>query len=255
MRELALTFTAQRPPHPRSNTPQLHTPRLKLLAATDNPATIVTLSDQRESKGLSFRSFQVQPSRSRFLIANDNPTKIVTLSDQRESKGLSFLLLKPARERFLIANLELELPASHTKISLLTFSNRKKIAVFDLHFNKPTGRPHELSSPLAYPGDRCRHREAIRPPISNLNSRFTEFRSTWYKYTPYRISDRNKSTHFAFSRPQTRLTNYESPVRISVTTSRASCPAHRRPSPCPTRAIRWTETTSLEIAQSRASRT
>ena len=65
MRELALTFTAQRPPHPRSNTPQLHTPRLKLLAATDNPATIVTLSDQRESKGLSFRSFQVQPSRSR----------------------------------------------------------------------------------------------------------------------------------------------------------------------------------------------
>ncbi len=193
MRELALTFTAQRPPHPRSNTPQLHTPRLKLLAATDNPATIVTLSDQRESK------------------------------------GLSFLLLKPARERFLIANLELELPASHTKISLLTFSNRKKIAVFDLHFNKPTGRPHELSSPLAYPGDRCRHREAIRPPISNLNSRFTEFRSTWYKYTPYRISDRNKSTHFAFSRPQSathelRVTGHES-RNTTRTAFRSTIPA------------------------------
>ena len=130
VRELALAFTAQRPPHPRSNTPHLHTPHLKL------------------------------------LIANDNPTRIVTLSDQRESKGLSFLLLKPARARILIANLELEFLASHTKLSLLTFSNRKKIAVFYPRPSPPVGEPRKLSSPLGHPAI------AIAPASAHPSARF-----------------------------------------------------------------------------------
>ena len=131
VRELALAFTTQPPPRPRSNTPRQHTPHLKL------------------------------------PIANDNPTRIVILSDQRESKGLSFLLLKPARARFLIANLELKFLASHTKHSLLTFSNRKKIAVFHPCPSLPVGEPRKLSSPLGHAGDRHRTPSAIHQHGSN----------------------------------------------------------------------------------------
>ena len=163
VRALALAFTAHRPPRPRSNTPQLRT------------------------------------SRSKLLIANDNPARIVTLSDQRESKGLSFLLLKPARARILIANLELEFLATHTKRGPLRFSNRKKIAVFDPAPSPPIGEPKKLSLPLAFGAARCRRRTAVHPHIFNRNSRFTGFRSTCCKHAPYQISNRNKNAHFAFS--------------------------------------------------------
>ena len=84
----------------------------------------------------------------------------------------------------LIANLELEFLASRTKFSLLTFSNRKKIAVF-----------HPCPS-------RCRLLRPVHPHISNRNSRFTEFKSTCRKHAPYQISNRNKNAHFALSCPR-----------------------------------------------------
>jgi hypothetical protein len=143
-REPALAFTAQRSSHPRSNTPQRHTPRLKFLAANDNPTRTVTLlvlrnegSDQRESKGLSLR--RLAPSRS--------------------------TLPRPPRRP--IANLELEFLASHTKHSLLSFSNRKKIAVFDPHLSPPIGEPRKLSSPLGCPDDRYSTRSAAHQHVSN----------------------------------------------------------------------------------------
>jgi hypothetical protein len=161
---------------------------------------------------------------SQFLIAKDNPTRIVILSDQRESKGLSFrsLQLKPSRLRLLIANLELELLASRTKLSSLTFSNRKKIAVFDPAPSPPIGEPKKLSLPLAFRDARCRRRAVIHPHISNRNSRFTEFRSTCCKHTPYQISNRNKNVHFALF--DTTNAAHESPATSHEprTTTRAA---------------------------------
>jgi hypothetical protein len=206
VRDLALAFTAQRPPHPRSSTPRLHTPHHSPLNA-----------------------YSPLPHPS--LIASDNPTRIVTLpvlrsegSDQRESKGLSFLSLqpRPSSPRFLIANLELELLATHTKRGLLRFPNRKKIAVFDPHRCGRSAESQELSSPLACQDDRCYRRRAIHPHISNRNSRFTEFRSTYCKRTPYQISNRNKNVHFAFYAFQIVSHESSASIRESRTTTRAA---------------------------------
>lgn len=159
-----------------------------------------------------------------FLIANDNPTRIVILSDQRESKGLSFrsLSLQLSRPNLLIANLKLEFLASGTKLSLLTFSNRKKIAVFDPTPDPRIGEPKKLSSPLAFRDNRFRRRRAIHLHFSNRNSRFTEFGSTYCKNTPYQISNRNKNAHLAFSGP--RIASHESRAanRDSRNTTRAA---------------------------------
>ena len=172
VRELALAFTARHSRRPRSNTPQLHTPHHSQLNANF-------------------------PRTEQGLFANDNPTRTVTLlvvrtegSDQRESKGLSFLLLKPARERILIANLELEFLASHTKISLLAFSNRKKIAVFNPH----------LSPSISEPDDRCRARSATHKHISN----------------------RDKNEHSAFYTSEIGSQGAHAPNRDSRTTTRAA---------------------------------
>jgi hypothetical protein len=188
VRELALAFTAQRPPRPSSASLRLRKPDLELLIANDNPNRIVILSDQRESKGLSFRSLQLKPSRS----------------------GL------------LIANLELEFLASRTKLSLLTFSNRKKIAVFDPAPSPRIGEPKKLSPSLASPDDRCRCQSTIHPHISNRNSRFIEFRSTYCKQTSYRISNRDKNADSAFL--DTTNAAHESPAASHElrTTTRAA---------------------------------
>jgi hypothetical protein len=188
VRELALAFTAQRPPRPSSASLRLRKPDLKLLIANDNPTRIVILSDQRESKGLSFRSLQLKPSRS----------------------GL------------LIANLELELLASRTKRNPLVFSNRKKIAVFDPAPSPRIDEPEKRSSTVASPDDRCRCQRTIHPHISNRNSRFTGFMSTYCKQKSYRISNRNKNADFAFF--DTTNAAHESPAASheSRTTTRAA---------------------------------
>jgi hypothetical protein len=103
---------------------------------------------------------------------------------------------------FLIANLELEFLATETKRSSLTFSNRKKIAVFDPGPSAPVGEPKEISSPLTCLDDRSRPRRAIYQHISDRNSRFAEFRSTCCKHMPYQISNRNKNAYFALSASQ-----------------------------------------------------
>lgn len=206
VRELALALTAQRPPHPRSNIPQLHTPHHSPLNAHS-------------------------PLPHQSLIASDNPTGIVTLpvlrsegSDERESKGLSFLYLqlKPSRSRFLTANLELELFASRTKRSLLRFSNRKKIAVFDPHRCGRFVKSQELSSPLAHADDCSRRRKAANQHISNRNSRFTEFRSTCCKHTPDQISNRNKNAHLALFASQIAAHESHAANREPRTTTRAA---------------------------------
>ena len=199
MRELALAFTAPRSPRTRSNIPQLHTSHRSPLKA----------------------SF---PWLHQSLITNDNPNRIVILSDQRESQGLSFrsLLLKLLSLRLLIANLELELLARRTKLSSLTFSNRKKIAVFDPAPSPPIGEPKKLSSPLAFRDARCRRRTAIRQHISNRNSRFTEFRSTCCKHTLYQIPDRNKNAHFAFFDTTSAAHESHAATREPRTTTRAA---------------------------------
>jgi len=197
VRELALAFTAQCSPRTRSGTSRLPT-------------------SHHPSPNANF------PWPRRSVIASDNPTRIVILSDQRESKGLRSLQLKPSRLRLLIANLELELLASRTKLSLLTFSNRKKIAVFDPAPSPPIGEPKKLSSPLAFRDARSRPRRAIHPHISNRNSRFTEFRSTCCKHKPYQISNRNKNAHFALF--DTTNAAHESPATSHEprTTTRAA---------------------------------
>ena len=181
VRELAVAFIARCSPHPRSNAFQLTTPLHSLLNANIR-----------------------WPHRH--LIANDNPTSIVILSDQRESKGVPFrsLQLKLFSPRFLIANLELEFLASRTKLSLLTFSNRKKIAFF-----------HPCPSSR-------RARRAIHPHISNRNSRFTEFRSTCCNRAPYQISNRNKNAHFAFSDSTSMSHQSHAATRAPRTTTRAA---------------------------------
>jgi len=158
----------------------------------------------RRSPRARINPFQPLKLHLELLIANDNPTRIVTLSDQRESKGLSFLLLKPARARILIANLELEFLASRTKFSLLTFSNRKKIAVF-----------HPCPS-------RCRLLEPVHPHISNPNGRFTEFKSTCCKHTSYQISNCNKNALFAFSDSPSASHQSHAATREPRTTTRAA---------------------------------
>jgi hypothetical protein len=206
VRELALAFTAQRPPHPRSSTPRPHTPHHSPLNA-----------------------YSPLPHRS--LIASDNPTRIVILpvlrnegSDQREPKDLPFRSrsLKPSSPRFLIANLELELLASRTKRSLLRFSNRKKIAVFHPRPSPPIGEPTTLSSPLASPSDRCRLRRPVHPHISNRNSRFTGFGSTCCKHTPYQIPNRNKNVHFALFDTTNAAHESHATSHESRTTTRAA---------------------------------
>ena len=205
-RELALAFAAQRPPHPRSNTPWLHTPQHSPLNA-----------------------YSPLPHQS--LIASENPRRIVTLpvlrgegSDEREPKGLSFLYLqlKPSSPRFLIANLELEFLATHTKRGLLRFSNRKKIAIFDPCPSPPIGEPKKHSSPLTHPDDRSRRRKAANEDISNRNIRFTEFRSTCCKHAPYQISNRNKNAHFAFSDSPSVSSGSHAATREPRTTTRAA---------------------------------
>ena len=179
VRELALAFIARRSPRARSNVFRLTTPLHSRLNA-------------------SIHWPHWHP------IANDNPARIVILSDQRESKGVAFrsLQLKLFSPRFLIANLELEFLATRTKRGLLRFSNRKKIAVFDPRRRGRFVESQELSSPLACPNDRSRRRKASNQHISNRNSRFTEFRSTYCKHAPYQISNRNKNAHFALSCPR-----------------------------------------------------
>jgi hypothetical protein len=164
VRGLTLAFTAQCPPHPRGNTLQLQTPHLKP------------------------------------RIANENPTRIVTLSDQPESKGRSFLLLKPAREKILIANPELEFLATHRKCGLLTFANRKKIAGFDPRLSTPFSEPKKLSSSLICPDDRSRRRRVARQHISN----------------------RNKNTHFAFPDSTNASPKSHTATREPRTTTRAA---------------------------------
>ena len=173
VRELALAFTAPRSPRTRSGTSRLPTSHRSPLKANF-------------------------PWLHQSLITNDNPNRIVILSDQRESKGLRSLQLNPSRLRLLIANLELELLARRTKLSSLTFSNRKKIAVFDPAPSPPIGEPKKLSLPLAFSDARCRRRAVIHQHISNRNTRFTEFRSTCCKHMLYQIPNRNKNVHFAF---------------------------------------------------------
>jgi hypothetical protein len=192
VRELALAFIPRPSPRPRSNTPRplnasLHSPHRSLIAS-DNPARIGILSDQREGKGPSFRSLQLKPSRSRLLIAN----------------------------------LELEFLASRTKRSLLTFSNRKKIAVFDPRPSPPIGELRKLSSPLSHPDNCSRRRRAISQNISNRNSRFTEIRSTYSKHTPYQISNRNKNVHFAFFDSTRARHGFHAANRQPRTTTRAA---------------------------------
>ena len=172
VRELALAFIARRSPRARSNVFRLTTPLHSPLNAN-----------------IRWPHWH--------LIANDNPTRVIILSDQRESKDLpsrsrSLKLFSP---RFLIANLELEFLATHTKRGLLRFPNRKKIAVFNPRPSPPIGEPKKLSSPLTHPDDRSRRRKAANQHISNRNSRFIEFRSTYYKNASYQISNRNKNVH------------------------------------------------------------
>jgi hypothetical protein len=66
------------------------------------------------------------------LIANADASSIGILSDQRESKGLSYRSpLRHQRPQLLIANLELEFHLTHTKLSPLKISNRKFSPFFD----------------------------------------------------------------------------------------------------------------------------
>jgi hypothetical protein len=201
VRELVLAFTAQRPPHPRINTLQLHTPHHSTFNA-DFPC----------------------PHRNRIANDNDNPTRIVILSDQRESKGLSprSLPLKPLSARLLIANPELESLASHTKRGLLIFSNRKKIAVFHPAPSPPIDEQKKLSSPPAHRDNRRRRRTALRQHISNRNIRFTEFRSTRCKQTLYQFSNRNKNAHFVFSASTSATHRSHAVTREPRTTTRAA---------------------------------
>jgi hypothetical protein len=199
VRGLALAFTAPRSPRTRSNIPQLHTsPRSPLKA-----------------------NF---PWLHQSLITNDNPNRIAILSDQRESRGLTFrsLPLKLSSLRFLIANLELELLASRTKLSSLTFSNRKKIAVFDPAPSPPICEPKKLLLSLAFGDARCRRRTAIHQHISNRNSRFTGFRSTCCKHTLYQIPNRNKNADFALFDKTNAARESHAATREPRTTTRAA---------------------------------
>jgi hypothetical protein len=139
----------------------------------------------------------------------------------RRARISSSRLLKP-HLKLLTANLELELLASRTKLSSLTFSNRKKIAVFDPAPSPSIGEPKKLSLPLAFGDAHSRRRTAIRRHISNRNSRFTEFRSTRCKHTLYRISNRNKNADFALFDKTNAAHESHAATREPRTTTRAA---------------------------------
>jgi hypothetical protein len=190
----------------------------------------------------------VLPSVLPCPVAYDNKieSQIAPLADAQKSPeacrwkfgvrelALAFIAQRPPRARIsssrqlkphlklLIANLELELLARRTKLSSLTFSNRKKIAVFDPAPSPPIGEPKKLSSPLAFRDARCRRRTAIRQHISNRNSRFTEFRSTCCKHKVYQIPNRNKSVHFAFFDTTNAAHESHAASHESGTTTRAA---------------------------------
>jgi hypothetical protein len=128
------------------------------------------------------------------LIANDDASSIGILSDQRESKGLSYRApLRHQRPQLLIANLELEFRLTHRKLSPLRISNRKfsqvlrapwRIASFSmrLHTLARQGRranPHaEGRSPIT---PFLIHGTAIksqRNPLTNSNLRISNRRQT-----------------------------------------------------------------------------
>jgi hypothetical protein len=78
------------------------------------------------------RPIEVAPSLPvNVLIANADASSIGILSDQRESKGLSYRSpLRHQRPQLLIANLELEFHLTQTKLSPLRISNRKFLHFF-----------------------------------------------------------------------------------------------------------------------------
>jgi hypothetical protein len=78
---------------------------------------------------LSFEAPRL-PRATKILIAIADASRIGILSDQRESKGLSYRSpLRHQRPQLLIANLELEFQLTHTKLSPLRISNRKFLAI------------------------------------------------------------------------------------------------------------------------------
>ena len=80
--------------------------------------------------------FEPQAPNLRILIANADPSSIGILSDQRASKGLSYRSpLRHQRSQLLIANLELKLHLTTRKTNHMQFYNRKFSAIF--HSNSP----------------------------------------------------------------------------------------------------------------------
>jgi len=81
-------------------------------------------------------SFDPQVPDLENLIANADASSIGILSDQRESKDLSYRSpLRHQRSQLLIANLELEFHLTTCKANHMRFSNRKLSAIF--HSNSP----------------------------------------------------------------------------------------------------------------------
>jgi hypothetical protein len=110
------------------------------LARRGEHSCLCAVAKPSTSPGKATASLAKLPRK--FLIANDSPTRIASLSDHRESKGLSFqsLPLKPSPSSLpwklciLIANPELELNVSPIRINGLRFSNRKFSAIFPFIF-------------------------------------------------------------------------------------------------------------------------
>jgi hypothetical protein len=117
-------------------------------------------------------------------------------------------LTRENRQRRPTRNLECE--------SLLSLSQR------NARLPRASAASRLLVSPLAGRDGRCRRRTAIRQHISNRNSRFTEFRSTRCKHTPYRFSNRNKNAYFALFDSTSATHESHAATREPRTTTRAA---------------------------------
>ncbi len=131
------------------------------------------------------------PLATEVLIANADASSIGILSDQRESKGLSYRSpLRHQRPQLLIANLELESHLTHRKLSLLRITNRKFSRVLRAPWRIETFsmRLH----PLARKGRRANSHAEGRSPLTPFLIHGTAIKSQRNPFTNSNLTISNR---------------------------------------------------------------
>jgi hypothetical protein len=128
-------------PLPRRRKRLIENVRLRSKLSSNNSSRLQISNRERTAisrRPVSFfSSFDPQAPGLESLIENANASSIGILSDQRESKDLSYRPLRHQRSQLLIANLELEFQLTGCGTNHMQTSNRKFSAIFHCGFPSP----------------------------------------------------------------------------------------------------------------------